>query len=53
MFRNFSYRLLSVGENETFENFFAKSAKEEGGGGSENSRKNLLGISDKRHLTCG
>ena len=29
-------------ENETFENFFAKSAKEEEGRGSENSRKNLL-----------
>ena len=29
-------------ENEAFEIFFAKSAKEEGAGGSENSGKNLL-----------
>ena len=32
-------------ENETFENFFAKSAKKEGGGGSENNGKNPLFIS--------
>ena len=33
-------------ENETFENFVARFAKKEGGGCSENSRKNPLPYTD-------
>ena len=47
MFKHFSLWIL---ENETFDHFFAKSAKEEGGGDSENSGKNPL---SQTRCICG